>query len=198
MRRKSGTFLGFTGIRLVSFVISAASFLILVMIAMMIWSVFAPKPTADAAATSFFEDLKIKINLLEREETGDSFISSGSLEKDIWIRSLHSSQARDCSGGSGKSCICICKGESCSNIIKCEKFSIELKPPIKLRDKQNVILRLKKNQGAIDVECLNRDNTWDTDHSNCRSSYVEVHSRSSARDTCFDITSSTGQLCRNF
>ena len=170
MRRKDGSFLGFTGIRLVSFVISAMSFLILVMIAMMIWSVFAPEPTADAAATSFFDDFKNKIDLLEKRKTGDSLISAGTIEKGIWIRSV-SGQVRDCRG-KGNVCICICKDESCSNVIKCEKFSLASES-FELAGNKNIALRLKKNPNGIGVECLNSlDGSWKDAHLECLNCYI--------------------------
>lgn len=129
MRGKYGVFLGFTGIRLVSFITSAISFLVLVIIGMMIWNIWGPDPKPEVASKAFFDDIENNIRRLESGRFGNTLISSGTLDNGIWLISINADEQlrpREC-GGYSNSCICLCRdyddADGCKDVIKCKAFS---------------------------------------------------------------------------
>ena len=124
LRGKKGFFIGFIGIRLVSFLIAAINFLVLAIIAIMIWNIFAPDKESYDQSKLFFDDIVSKIEILEQSDSDRKLISQGYLDEDVCLHGGEGFTINKCPNN-GNPCICICEGDNsdCNAPLKCKAFS---------------------------------------------------------------------------
>ena len=125
LKGKKGIFLGFTGIRLVSFIISALVFIVLAVIAFTLFNLLT-STEEKAQALAFLDDITSKIRQLEKnpDDFPTNLKSVGALEKNVILKVNNNYAHRHCE--TNNNCLCLCKKEDCAEVIRCKVFKKEI------------------------------------------------------------------------
>ena len=128
--KKGFIFLAFVGMKLINFVISAVGFVMLVLIAIIIFNSFIEEEKSYNTEITFLNGLERIIQ--DFDEGSYSFV--GTIRKGVYISVYHKNNDIQNDLCKGKvPCICICQGDKCAstdkpNMIKCKsKFDKEVK-----------------------------------------------------------------------
>ena len=152
LKGKKGIFLGFTGIRLVSFIISALVFIVLVVIAFTLFNLLT-SGEEEAQALAFLEDATSKIKQLQRDDSVTMLKSYGKLEENVVLESVDGEDKKDCAGR--RACLCLCREMCNKKIIRCKAFKgrvIPITNQENLKGEWEGFITIKKDDKDIKIE----------------------------------------------
>mgnify|MGYP006929369614 FL=1 len=107
----------------------AIGVLVALILLIIVMNLVSPDNKAEEASKRLFEDITIKVRQIAKD---DSIITTGFLDKDIWLIGIDSEQRlkkdgklyrpNKC-GATSLSCICVCKDEVCQEALECKGYS---------------------------------------------------------------------------